>query len=269
MKKGIICILIIILFITISIPSMGKMNEKLNDRLSVYIYSPPNPPIIEGPLYGIVNQPLIYNFTITDPHNSTMDVLDIRWGYGPGLRWLAGEEPWTNGTILSVPHAWEKSGRYGIVAKVWGQYGQSEWSSPLFVTISSPGNDPPDKSAKPSGPLSGKAGKEHTYSTSTTDPDGDQVWYKWDWGDEVSNWDGPYDSGDTVTASHIWDEKGDYSIKVKAKDVHGEESPWSDPLPITMPKNKVFNPFLLFLERIMERFPILEQILQLIDVYLG
>jgi len=44
--------------------------------------------------------------------------------------------------------------------------------------------------------------------------------------------------------------------------VHGEESPWSDPLAISMPKNKAINPFLLFLERLIERFPILEQILQ-------
>jgi|GEM_PF-6807120 len=48
---------------------------------------------------------------------------------------------------------------------------------------------------------------------------------------------------------------------VKAKDVHGEESPWSDPLAISMPKNKAINPFL---ERLIERFPILEQILQLL-----
>jgi len=124
-----------------------------------------------------------------------------------------------------------------------------------------PENEPPEKPSKPSGPTSGKAGTSYSYSSSTTDPDGDQVWYKWDWGNETSGWNGPYDSGDTVTASHIWEEKGDYNIKVKAKDVHGEESPWSDPLPITMPKTKAINPFLLFLERLMERYPILEQIL--------
>ena len=125
-----------------------------------------------------------------------------------------------------------------------------------------PENEPPEKPSKPSGPTSGKAGTSYSYSSSTTDPDGDQVWYKWDWGDETSGWDGPYDSGDAVDASHIWDEKGDYSIKVKAKDVHGEESPWSDPLPITMPKNKAINLFIPFLEKLMERFPMLEQILQ-------
>ena len=120
----------------------------------------------------------------------------------------------------------------------------------------------PNKPAKPSGTTSGKTGEEYTYSTSTTDPDGDQVWYKWDWGDEISGWDEPYDSGDTVTVSHIWDEKGSYVIKVKAKDVHGKESPWSDPLPITLPKNKAINTlFLQFLEQHLRMFPILRQLL--------
>ena len=61
--------------------------------------------------------------------------------------------------------------------------------------------------------------------------------------------------------SHIWGEEGNYEIKVKAKDGFGDESPWSDPLVISIPKNKVFNPFLLFLEKLIERFPLLEYIL--------
>jgi len=64
------------------------------------------------------------------------------------------------------------------------------------------------------------------------------------------------------TASHIWANQGSYSVKVKAKDIHDEESVWSDPLSISMPKNKAINPLLLFFERLIERLPILEQILQ-------
>jgi hypothetical protein len=120
---------------------------------------------------------------------------------------------------------------------------------------------PPLKPATLSGPTSGQVEASYSYSSSTTDPEGDQIWYKWDWEDEISEWIGPFDSGDTVNASHVWDEKGKYSIKVKAKDVHGEESPWSDPLAISMPRNKVINSFLLFLERLIERFPMLEQII--------
>ncbi len=98
-------------------------------------------------------------------------------------------------------------------------------------------NNPPNKPSKPSGETTGKTGDEYNYQTSTTDPDSDQVYYKWDWGSETSGWLGPYDSGVTISTPHIWNEDNDYEIKVKAKDVYGEESEWSDPLTVTMPKN--------------------------------
>jgi len=42
---------------------------------------------------------------------------------------------------------------------------------------------------------------------------------------ETSNGIGPYNSGEAADAFHIWNDKDDYNIKVKSKDVHGEESP--------------------------------------------
>ena len=123
----------------------------------------------------------------------------------------------------------------------------------------------PNKPEKPSGPIIGKAGEEYTFSTSTTDPNSDKLYYKWDWGNETSDWLGPYDSGKKVTASHIWNEKESYNIKVKAKDVYDEESPWSDPLPIIIPKNKPYlNPSLFwFLEQHPHLFPILRHLMGL------
>jgi PKD domain len=97
-------------------------------------------------------------------------------------------------------------------------------------------NNPPNKPDRPSGPANGKVGQEYSYTTSNTDPDGDQIYYMWDWGDgHNSRWIGPYGSGITAGATHNWTVKGSYSIKVKAKDIYGKESAWSDPLPITMP----------------------------------
>jgi hypothetical protein len=124
-----------------------------------------------------------------------------------------------------------------------------------------PENHPPDKPTRPSGETNGKAGEEYTYSTYTSDQDNDEIWFKWNWGDgKTSEWIGPYNSGETCEISHNWDEKDDYEIKVKSKDDHGEESTWSDPLSISMPKNKPsINGFIEFL---MERFPILYQIFQ-------
>jgi hypothetical protein len=119
-------------------------------------------------------------------------------------------------------------------------------------------SQPPLKPATPSGPTSGTAGVEYTYSSSTTDPDGDKIYYLFDWGDgEYSGWLGPYYSGGTVEASHIWEEKGDYQIRVKAKDEHGAQSEWSDPLSISMPKS-------VFLPRFLEQHLYLLQLLRYI-----
>ena len=46
---------------------------------------------------------------------------------------------------------------------------------------------------------------------------------------------------------------------MKAKDVYGDESPWSDPLTVTMPRNKIYNPIPNILLWLFEQFPFLEQ----------
>jgi hypothetical protein len=98
---------------------------------------------------------------------------------------------------------------------------------------------PPDKPNIPSGPTSGKAGVEYTYSSYTSDPDDHEIFYLFDWGDGTdSGWLGPYPSGEEVNASHAWDKKGNYEIRVKAKDILGAESEWSDPLSISISRNK-------------------------------
>ena len=87
---------------------------------------------------------------------------------------------------------------------------------------------------------------KYTYSTSTSDPDGDQVYYWFDWGDDTnSGWIGPYDSGTLCESSHIWRSTGSYEIRVKAKDDKGAQSEWSDFLAISMPKNWILF-YLLF-----------------------
>jgi len=78
---------------------------------------------------------------------------------------------------------------------------------------------------EPSGVTNGKINVEYTYTSGTTDPEGDQVYYLWDWGDgNNSGWLGPYNSGVPCEAKHIWNVKDNYNIKVKAKDIYGKES---------------------------------------------
>jgi hypothetical protein len=96
----------------------------------------------------------------------------------------------------------------------------------------------PLKPKTPSGKINGKIGEEYYYITSTTGMNGDILYYYWDWGDGTnSDWIGPYNSGEEVNISHIWNKIGSYSIRVKAKNDKGYESEWSNPLSISMPRN--------------------------------
>lgn len=117
----------------------------------------------------------------------------------------------------------------------------------------------PAKPTTPAGETNGGINQVYTYTSSATDPDNDQVSYWFDWGDGTnSGWLGPVNSGASCSATHSWTTKGTYQIKVKAKDIHGRESNWSDPLPITMPKHLWFE----------SRFPFLWHILQLLTTLL-
>lgn len=112
----------------------------------------------------------------------------------------------------------------------------------------------PNKPITPQGPANGKPEVEYTYSTFTIDPQDDQIFYWFDWGDESnSGWVGPFNSGEMAEASHIWTKKGTYSIMVKAKDTNGYESEWSNPLSVSMPKNKKY--FNNMFQNIFERYP--------------
>jgi hypothetical protein len=106
----------------------------------------------------------------------------------------------------------------------------------LLVKILDREENPPPRKPTITGPVEGKVGENYTYSGHAVDPDGDQLYYLFDWGDGTDNdWLGPYFSGEEVSASHIWDSRGNYDIKVKAKDTDGAQSEWSDPLPVSMP----------------------------------
>jgi hypothetical protein len=116
-------------------------------------------------------------------------------------------------------------------------------------------SQPPVKPQTPSGTASGKVNTEYTYTSSTTDPDGDQVSYMFDWGDgSFSSWVGPLNSGATVSTKKTYTAEGTYQIKVVAKDIHGKLSEWSNPLAITMPLSYE-PPFVHFLEKLFEAFP--------------
>jgi hypothetical protein len=100
-------------------------------------------------------------------------------------------------------------------------------------------SEPPETPAKPSGPEEWAQFGEATFTSSTTDPEGDQIYYWFDWGDGTnSSWLGPHPSGKTIEASHIWYEIGEYKVKVMAQDTFESQSDWSEPHTITIVENQ-------------------------------
>jgi len=141
----------------------------------------------------------------------------------------------------------------------------------MQIEISIENNDQlinPLKPTKPSGLVQIKVNQTYEYSTMTTDPNGDQVYYKWDWGDgSESEWIGPFNSGEIASAEHKWEVKNNYDIKVKAKDIDEHESPWSNPLEINVEsKSKEKNSNFIFyklMEKHLNLFRILRYIINL------
>ena len=123
---------------------------------------------------------------------------------------------------------------------------------------------PPDTPKKPVGDLKGVVGIKYTYTTDTADPNGDDIYYWFDWGDGTnSGWVGPFSSGQTGDASKIWTTQGTRTVKVKAKDTTGKESGWAQ-ITVVMPKGRVNErPILRFLENHPRVFHTLRQLLGL------
>ena len=124
-------------------------------------------------------------------------------------------------------------------------------------------NQQPEIPSKPNGPTNLIAGTEYTYTTSATDPDEDQLWYRWRWGDGVySEWEGPYASGETASSSHSWKEAANYKLRVMTKDEFDQETDWSESLEVTVTKSRSLQH--IFIQNLMEKFPNIFRVLQIL-----
>lgn len=223
-----------------------------------------------GPTTGITGFSYTYSTVASDP---TADKLRYGWDWnGDGIvdQWDDNNgNYYTSGIPVSITHVFTTQGTFNIQVKAEDIYGkQGAFSPQLTVVITQ--NQPPTKPSKPSGPTSGTVGTSYTYSTNASDPESYTVAYGWDWDGDgtVDQWDDNngnyYPSGQTISTSHTWSSKGTYTIKVKAKDIHGNEGTWSDPLPVTMPLSYK-TPFMNLLEKLCQwfeyRFPLLYNLL--------
>ncbi|PNX49105.1 MAG: hypothetical protein BV457_02390 [Thermoplasmata archaeon M9B1D] len=97
------------------------------------------------------------------------------------------------------------------------------------VTVHYGENNAPQPPTKPSGPEDGEINIDYTFATSSSDPNGDDISYGWDWNNDssIDEWTVFYNSGELVQTSHSWSIPGTYTFKVKAKDTNGDQSSFS------------------------------------------
>jgi len=96
-------------------------------------------------------------------------------------------------------------------------------------------NAAPEQPAAPTGNAAAVVDADCGFTASSTDPDGNDMFYRFDYGDgDTSAWYGPQASGVECAGNHTFTASGDYEVKVQAKDTWGFESSWSAGLAVTI-----------------------------------
>lgn len=109
-------------------------------------------------------------------------------------------------------------------------WGNSSTGGLWYFTTETTGGVAPDKPSRPQSTPPHYVDEPVIFTTSTIDSNGDFISYLFDYGDgSATYWTELYASGQTAVDTHIYYRYGEFYVKVKAKDVGGRESPWSDP----------------------------------------
>jgi len=200
-----------------------------------YGYNENNPPekpaTPAGPARGSAGQPLSYTTSAKDPDGDYVRIT-FNWQDGTSTQ----TKPSSTGAG-AASHTWNKAGNYLVTALATDSRGaKSSWSDGLSVAIAG-ANRLPSRPATPSGPASASPGVSSTFTTSATDPDGDDVRITFDWGDKSQSSTGFFKSGSTIRASHTWTRAGSYFVRAKATDRKGGQSDWSSYLKISIINN--------------------------------
>jgi hypothetical protein len=202
--------------------------DQINDIYQSYIdNNPPNPPSNPNPASSAtgvdVNAEL--SWSCTDPDGNPL-TYDVYFGTNPTPSLVSINQ--TGNTYKPATMSYLTPYYWKIVA--WDNHGEST-DSPIwsFTTTDQP-NNPPVTPSRPSGPAAGHSGVYIEFSSSSGDPDLDQIKYGWDWNgnDVVDEWTALLDPNSTCYRTHKWNTPGNYNIKVKVKDSKGAVSGWSD-----------------------------------------
>jgi PKD repeat protein len=198
--------------------------------ISNFMYTPESPDAYE---------PIIFTDTSGDRNR---DIMNWTWDFDDG----------TISYLQNPTHQYSYEGMYHVILTVKDYHGQTA-SYTDQVSIGEGDNYPPD-TPNIDGQTSGGVGEVYEYIVNTTDPNGDDVIYLIDWGEDSGVEEfGPYPHAVEIKFSHTWNEEGSYTIRAMAKDIYGAESDWAE-LEVSIPKIRIFSLYML-LQRLHENYP--------------
>jgi hypothetical protein len=153
--------------------------------------------------------------------NSEPDITGYKLHYGTSSRAYEHTQDAGNSTTCTISDLSEGTTYYLAVTAYNSSGSESGFSDEVVHTVAVQ-NRRPNKPAVPAGPSGGLPNTGYNFTTSASDPDGDVLDYRFDWGDGViSNWG-------TASRSHFWSSTGAYCVKARARDSSGATSSWSD-----------------------------------------
>jgi len=199
-------------------------------QISISSQAPNTPSLPSGPTNGRINVAYDFSTSTTDPDGDSV-AYQFDWGDNSDTTWT---QHYPGGQTISQSHTFTSIGTFNIKVKAKDKDNiESGWSSPLVITIAV--NQAPNTPSTPNGPSSGYTNIPYTFSSSATDPDGENIAIRFDWGNGVvSNWSNYVTSGTTISMSYSYPNAGTYYIKAQAKDILGDTSAWSTPHTITI-----------------------------------
>ena len=201
-----------------------------------------------GIYYGDIGEQLTFNGSSSFDHEG--EIVSYLWDFGDGY----------NEYGITVFHTYESKGVYPVTLTVIDNSG-NEVNDTTWAFIGR-SNVPPEAPII-SGPIEGKTGIEYSINFSSTDQDGDDVYYYVYWGDSWPIWYGPFPSGKEIKLNHTWTSKLSYTIRVKAKDEYGFKSDWTRQ-EIIIPKTKSNEHNLNIFSLFYKQFPNMIMLLKII-----
>jgi PKD repeat protein len=185
--------------------------------------APNQPPVavVNGPYVGVVGQ--VITFTSTGSSDPEGGQLTYAWNFGDG----------TSASVASPTHSYGAALTYTVTLTVTDSANATA-SASTTATISAPVPNQLPTVSSVTIPSAGLLMQNMVVNAVASDPDGDVLTYRWNFGDGS-----PEISGLTAPALHEYGATGSYNVTVTVDDAHGGVASASGTIAITAPSGPI------------------------------